>query len=87
MKLYPLPNLTTPTTGNCNNWVTSLDSPINYAQINARVDWTLSNTARLMVRYTQDSWTNSAPPVTPTSGATTRSRPSTRTGTSRADPP
>ena len=63
MKLYPLPNLTTPTTGNCNNWVTSLDSPINYAQINARVDWTLSNTARLMVRYTQDSWTNSAPPV------------------------
>ena len=71
MKLYPLPNLTTPTTGNCNNWVTSLDSPINYAQINARVDWTLSNTARLMVRYTQDSWTNSAPPVYTNLWATT----------------
>ena len=63
MKLYPLPNLNTPSTGNCNNWVTSLDSPINYSQINARVDWTLSNTARLMVRYTQDGWKNSAPPV------------------------
>ena len=27
------------------------------------MDWTLSNTARLMVRYTQDSWTNNAPNV------------------------
>jgi hypothetical protein len=63
LQLYPLPNLTTPGSGSCNNWVTSLDSPINYRQINARVDWTISNTARVMVRYTQDSWTNDAPPV------------------------
>ena len=28
LKLYPLPN-TTPTAGSCNNWVTSLNTPIN----------------------------------------------------------
>ena len=60
MQLYPLPNVT-PGAGSCNNWVASLNTPINYRQENIRMDWTLSNTVRLMARYTQDSWTNDAP--------------------------
>ena len=59
-QLYPLPN-TTPVAGSCNNWVESLDTPINWRQENIRLDWTLSNTVRLMARYTQDAWTNDAP--------------------------
>jgi hypothetical protein len=60
LKLYPLPN-TVPVAGSCNNWVDSLTTPLNWRQENIRVDWTLSNTTRLMARYTQDSWTNKAP--------------------------
>jgi hypothetical protein len=60
LQLYPLPN-TAPGAGSCNNWVQSLDTPINWRQENIRLDWTISNTARLMARYTQDSWTNDAP--------------------------
>jgi len=60
LQLYPLPN-TNPVAGSCNNWVQSLDTPINWRQENIRLDWTLSNTVRLMARYTQDSWTNEAP--------------------------
>jgi hypothetical protein len=59
-QLYPLPN-TTPGAGSCNNWVQSLNTPINWREENIRMDWQLSNTARLMARYTQDSWTNDAP--------------------------
>jgi Carboxypeptidase regulatory-like domain len=62
LSLYALPN-TTPAAGSCNNWVQSLDSPINWRQENVRVDYTLSNTSRLMVRYTQDAWQNNAPDV------------------------
>src|SRR5262249_37321173 len=57
LQLYPLPN-TTPSSGSCNNWVTSLNTPINWRQENIRLDWTISQKTRLMVRYTQDSWTN-----------------------------
>ncbi len=60
LKLYPLPN-TTPVAGSCNNWVDSLTTPLNWRQENIRLDWTLSNTTRLMARYTQDSWTNKSP--------------------------
>ena len=60
MKLYPLPNVT-PQNGSCNNWVTAVTTPINWRQENARVDYTFSNTARMLVRYTQDSWTNDSP--------------------------
>jgi hypothetical protein len=62
LQLYPLPN-TTPGAGSCNNWVTSLNSPINWRQENVRVDWSLTNTTRLMLRYTQDSWDNKSPNV------------------------
>ena len=44
LQLYPLPN-TTPAAGSCNNWVTSLDTPLNWRQENVRVDYT-SPTAR-----------------------------------------
>jgi Carboxypeptidase regulatory-like domain len=60
LQLYPLPN-TTPSSGSCNNWVTSLNTPINWRQENIRMDWTISQKTRLMVRYTQDSWKNDSP--------------------------
>jgi len=60
LQLYPLPN-TTPVAGSCNNWVDSLTTPLDWRQENIRMDWTISNTTRLMARYTQDSWTNNSP--------------------------
>src|SRR4029079_100383 len=60
MKLYPSPN-TTPGPGSCNNWVTAVKTPINWRQENGRVDYTFTNHLRMMVRYTQDSWTNNSP--------------------------
>jgi len=60
LQLYPLPN-TTPIAGSCNNWVTSLNTPINWRQENVRFDYEMTAASRIMVRYTQDSWTNNAP--------------------------
>ena len=60
LQLYALPN-TTPASGSCSNWVQSVTTPIDYRQENIRVDYTITNASRLMVRYTQDSWTNNAP--------------------------
>src|ERR671930_657558 len=60
LQLYPLPN-TTPGEGSCNNWVTSLNTPIDWRQDHARIDYAINNQARMMVRYTQDSWTNNSP--------------------------
>jgi hypothetical protein len=62
LSLYALPNVT-PVSGSCNNWVTSVTSPIDYRQFSGRADWSLSNASRLMVRYTQDSWKNDAPSI------------------------
>ncbi|HET7747012.1 MAG TPA: TonB-dependent receptor, partial [Vicinamibacteria bacterium] len=59
-QVWPEPNVT-PGAGTCNNWVTSLDTPINWRQENLRVDFAVSDSTRLMVRYTQDSWENGAP--------------------------
>ena len=61
LSLYPLPNTTAPGNGNCNNWVTSLNTPINWRQENVRFDYEATPASRIMVRYTQDSWTNNAP--------------------------
>ena len=60
LQLYPLPN-TSPGSGTCFNWVQSLTTPIDYRQENIRLDYTVTNASRVMVRYTQDSWTNNAP--------------------------
>jgi hypothetical protein len=54
LNLYQAPN-NTPTTG-CANFLDTAATPINWHQINARVDWNLSSSTRVMVRYTQDSW-------------------------------
>ncbi|HJY33881.1 MAG TPA: carboxypeptidase regulatory-like domain-containing protein, partial [Vicinamibacterales bacterium] len=60
LNLYAVPNVTPPS-GSCNNWVASLNTPINWRQENARVDYSLSAASRIMVRYTQDAWTNNSP--------------------------
>ncbi|HJR57937.1 MAG TPA: carboxypeptidase regulatory-like domain-containing protein [Vicinamibacterales bacterium] len=62
LSLYPLPNVT-PGAGSCNNWVTSITSPIDFAQQSGRVDWTITDASRLMVRYTHDKWENNAPSI------------------------
>src|SRR5829696_1155363 len=36
LSLYPLPNVTPPV-GGCNNWVTSIDTPLNWRQENVRM--------------------------------------------------
>jgi len=35
--------------------VTALNTPINWRQENARLDWSISDRTRLILRYTQDS--------------------------------
>jgi hypothetical protein len=60
MQLYPLPN-TPNSSDNCNNWVTAVNTPIDWRQENGRVDYTFSNNLRMLVRYTQDSWKNNSP--------------------------
>ena len=62
LSLYPLPNVT-PGAGSCNNWVTSITSPIDFAQQSGRVDWTITDASRLMLRYTHDTWENNAPSI------------------------
>jgi hypothetical protein len=54
LKLYQSAN-TTPSSG-CSNYLAAVPTPVNWSQINARMDWTISNSTRVMVRYTQDSW-------------------------------
>ncbi len=54
LKLYQLPN-TTPSSG-CNNYVEAVPTPVSWDQINTRLDWNISNTTRVMVRYTRDGW-------------------------------
>lgn len=62
LSLYPLPNVT-PGQGSCNNWVTSIASPINFAQQSLRMDWTITDASRLMVRYTRHRWQNDSPSI------------------------
>ncbi len=54
--LWPTEN-----TSGCRNWVDSIDVPIDWNQINARLDWTVTDRARFMVRYTEDDWQNPGP--------------------------
>jgi hypothetical protein len=54
LQQYSLPNVT-PSAG-CNNWLQAIDTPISWRQLHARIDYNLSDSTRLMVRYTQDSW-------------------------------
>lgn len=56
LNIYPAPNKS-----GCPNWLDTVDTKINWRQENARIDWTISNSTRFIVRYTQDSWENTAP--------------------------
>lgn len=55
MELMALPNAT-PTGGSCSNWVEAVPTPVDWRQENFRVDWSITNSTRLMVRWTHDSW-------------------------------
>jgi hypothetical protein len=57
LNLYPLPNVT-PAQGSCNNWVSSVTTPVDWNQYHIRGDYNLSAASRIMVRYTQDGWKN-----------------------------
>jgi Carboxypeptidase regulatory-like domain len=59
LKLFSAPN--TPLSSNCVNWVESVTTPIHWRQDHARLDYTLTPSLQLMVRYTQDSWVNGSP--------------------------
>ena len=54
LRLYSEPN-ETPSSG-CNNWVQAVSTPVDWRQESGRLDWTVNNTTRIMLRYTQDSW-------------------------------
>jgi hypothetical protein len=54
LQLYQLPN-NNPSSG-CNNYTSAVPTPVDWTQINARMDWTVTSSTRLMVRYTQESW-------------------------------
>jgi hypothetical protein len=53
MQLMDLPNATG--TG-CNNWVSAVPTPVDWRQENIRIDWTVTSSTRLMLRWTHDSW-------------------------------
>jgi carboxypeptidase family protein len=55
MQLMDLPNAT-PSGGSCNNWVSAVPTPVDWRQENIRMDWTVTNSTRLMLRWTHDSW-------------------------------
>ncbi|MEM9555261.1 MAG: carboxypeptidase-like regulatory domain-containing protein [Acidobacteriota bacterium] len=59
LNLYPLPNVAV--TDGCRNWIQSVTTPIEWNQINARLDYNPTETTRVMVRYTRDEWINDAP--------------------------
>jgi hypothetical protein len=57
--LFPDPNQANPV--NCQNWVVSLGSPINWRQESIRSDYNLTKTWTLSGRYTQDHWAQPSP--------------------------
>ncbi len=61
MSLYPDANVTTP--GACTNWAAGIGVPIEWNQVNARADWTVNNSTRAMVRFTEDDWDAPGPTV------------------------
>ena len=55
---YPLPNTTLP---NGDNWAMSEPGVVHFREENVRGDINLTKKNSLMMRYTQDTWTNPAP--------------------------
>jgi len=67
LQLYPHANVT-PSGGSCFNWVQSVDTPIDWEQRNARLDWSATDSIQVMMRYTHDEWVNGAPNATSQNG-------------------
>lgn len=59
VRLFPLPNVTNPSS--CNNWATSANSPIDFREENIRIDSNLNSKNKIFGRYTQDHWSNANP--------------------------
>jgi len=59
VNLFPLPNVANPV--NCQNWVQSLTSPIDWREENVRMDYQLGKTWSLFGRFTQDHWNQPSP--------------------------
>jgi hypothetical protein len=59
LQLYPDANTTIP--GSCTNWTDFVETPIDWDQVNARLDWNINDRTRAMIRYTRDDWNNPSP--------------------------
>src|SRR5947209_497278 len=59
--LFPDPNVAPGNEVQCNNWVQSLSSPINWREENIRMDYQLGKTWSVFGRYTQDHWNQPSP--------------------------
>ncbi|HYU48089.1 MAG TPA: carboxypeptidase regulatory-like domain-containing protein [Terriglobales bacterium] len=59
LQQFPLPTQTTLTQGK--NWFQAITGPFYWRQENARGDFNLTKSNQVMVRYTQDHWSNKAP--------------------------
>ena len=59
VNILPLPNVANPV--NCQNWATSLTSPIYWREESIRADYQIGKTWSLMGRYTQDHWSQPFP--------------------------
>jgi Carboxypeptidase regulatory-like domain len=59
INIWPNANVSIP--GSCTNWVESVVTPIDWNQINGRVDWNVTESHRALLRYTKDDWTNTGP--------------------------
>ncbi len=57
MSLYPDANVS----GSCTNWADAVSVPIDWEQINGRLDWSVNSSTRVMLRYTDDDWDNPGP--------------------------
>lgn len=56
LNIYPSPN--TPNPYATQNWINSVNVPIDTRQESGRVDYKLNDSISLLVRYTHDSWVN-----------------------------
>jgi len=63
--LYPPANVTPTAANPCPNpdWKESLNSPTYWWQSNAKVDYVLNKSTTLMVKYTQEHWSQPAPSI------------------------
>ncbi len=55
MQLMSLPNAT-PSRESCANYIAAVPTPVEWSQWHGRVDYALTDSTRVMLRYTQDRW-------------------------------